>query len=583
MKSTEFYQKHSVLQVFLSYFKPHLGLFALDMFCAVLVSAVDLAFPLVSRNILNNLLPQQKYRAFFIVIAVVIGAFLLRTVLSYIVTYWGHIFGVRVEADVRSDLFHQMQRLGFDFYDQSRTGQLMSRLTSDLFDVTELAHHGPENLLIAGVTIGGALIAMFCIAWQLALVVAIVLPLFLLLVMSERGRMMRTSAEVKQETAAINAGIESSLSGIRTSRAFTNEKLESEKFREGNARYVRARGHYYVSMSRFMTAMEGLVSILGVVIIGAGGYFIMRGKMDIVDLVAFNLYVTAFINPVRKLSMLSEMFASGFAGLRRFVDVMRMEPSVQDAENAEVLGTVRGDIEASHVEFSYNPEVGVLHDLSFHAEPGQNIAIVGASGGGKSTLCQLILRFYDVTGGEILIDGHDVREVTQESLRRNIGIVQQDVFLFAATVLENIRYGRPDATMEEVIEAAKKAEIYDDIMQMPGGFEAEVGERGVKLSGGQKQRISIARMFLKNPPILILDEATSALDTVTEAKIQSALRTLSEGRTTLTIAHRLSTIRNATRILVIRDGSIVESGTHRELLAHGGVYAELYRLQGIKE
>ena len=583
MKSTEYYRKHSVLHIFLGYFKPHMGLFVLDMVCATLVAAVDLAFPLVSRSILNNLLPQQKYRAFFIVIAVVIGAFLLRTVLNYIVTYWGHIFGVRVEADVRSDLFHRMQRLGFDFYDKSRTGQLMSRLTSDLFDVTELAHHGPENLLISLVTIGGALVAMFCIAWQLALVVAIVLPLFLLLVLSERGRMMRTSAEVKQETASINAGLESSISGIRTSRAFTNEKLESEKFRDGNARYVRARGHYYVAMSRFMTSMEGLVSVLSVVIIGAGGYFIMRGKMDLVDLVAFNLYVTAFINPVRKLTMLSEMFASGFAGLRRFVEVMRMEPSVQDKANAVTLENVRGDIEAENVDFSYDGEVDVLHKLSFRADAGQNIAIVGLSGGGKSTLCQLILRFYDVTGGSIRIDGKDVRDVTQESLRRNIGIVQQDVFLFAATVLENIRYGRPDATMDEVIEAAKKAEIYDDIMQMPGGFDAEVGERGVKLSGGQKQRISITRMFLKNPPILILDEATSALDTVTEAKIQSALRALSEGRTTLTIAHRLSTIRNASRILVIQSGEVAESGTHRELLERDGAYARLYRLQGIKE
>ncbi len=575
MKPGKFEKSHSVLKIFLSYFRAHRGLFVLDMCCALLVSAIDLAFPLASREVLNRLLPQQRYGAFFLVIAIVVGAFLLRSVLYYVVTYWGHIFGVRVEADIRADLFHQIQRLGFDFFDHSRTGQLMSRLTSDLFDVTELAHHGPENLLICTVTIGGALVAMFFIAWQLALVVAIVLPLFVLLLMLERGRMMRTSAEVKKETAQINAGIESSLSGIRTARAFANEHVESEKFTEGNRRYVQARGQYYGAMSRFMTATECLASVLSVAVIGAGGFLIMRGQVDLVDLVTFNLYITAFISPVRKLTMLSEMFTSGFAGLRRFVEVMRLEPSICDAPDAKNLTDVRGDIEIDRVDFSYTPDVPVLHQLSFHAAPGENIAIVGLSGGGKSTLCQLILRFYDVTAGAIRIDGNDVRDVTQKSLRRSIGIVQQDVFLFADTVLENIRYGRPDASMEEVIAAAKKAEIFDDIMQMPEGFQTNVGERGVRLSGGQKQRISIARMFLKDPPILILDEATSALDSITEAKIQTAFRALAQGRTTLTIAHRLSTIRGASRILVIQDGRLVESGTHEMLLAKGGAYARL--------
>ena len=579
MKNTAYYQEHSVLRIFLSYFKPHGGLFLLDMVCALLVSAVDLAFPLVSRTVLHELLPKQQYRAFFIVIAIVITAFLLRAGLYYVVTYWGHVFGIRVEADIRSDLFHQMQRLSFDFFDQSRTGQLMSRLTSDLFDITELAHHGPENLLICTVTIGGALVAMFCIAWQLALVVAIVLPLFLLILMLERGRMERASAELKGKTADINAGIESSLSGIRTAKAFANEAVESEKFKEGNRRFVRAKSEYYVAMGRFMTSMECLASVLSVAVIGAGGFFIMRGEMDLVDLVTFQLFITAFINPVRKLSTMSEMFAGGFAGLRRFVDVMRLEPGVRDAPDALELTHVKGDIAVSHVDFSYNKETEVLKDLSFHAKPGQNIAIVGLSGGGKSTLCQLILRFYDVDSGAITIDGVDVRQVSQSSLRRSIGIVQQDVFLFAATVLENIRYGRPDATMEEVVEAAKKAEIYEDILQMPDGFDTQVGERGVRLSGGQKQRISIARMFLKDPAILILDEATSALDAVTEAKIHSALRTLSQGRTTLTIAHRLSTIRSANRILVMQEGRAAESGTHEELLQKNGLYAELCRTQ----
>ena len=579
MKSTKFYQEHSVLRIFLSYFKAHRGLFALDMVCALLVSAIDLAFPLVSRKVLNDLLPTQRYRTFFIVVAVMVAAFVLRAVLYFIVTYWGHLFGVRVEADIRTDLFHQMQRLGFDFYDSSRTGQLMSRLTSDLFDVTELAHHGPENLLISFVTIGGALVAMFFISWQLALVVAVVLPVFLLILMLERGRMMRASAAVKAKTAEINAGIESSLSGIRTARAFANEHLESEKFSAGNRQYVQARGQFYVAMGRFMTAMECLASVLMVAVIGAGGYFIMRGKMDLVDLITFNLFITAFINPVRKLATLSELMAAGFAGLRRFVDVMRTEPSIRDKPGAKRLQNVRGEIEAKGVSFAYRADEPVLRDLSFHASPGEHIGIAGLSGGGKSTLCQLILRFYDVSSGAILIDGHDVRDVTQDSLHRCIGIVQQDVFLFASTVGDNIRYGRPDATDEEVMEAARKAEIFDDIAQMPQGFDTYVGERGVRLSGGQKQRIAIARMFLKDPAVLILDEATSALDTITEAKVQAAFRALSRGRTTLTIAHRLSTIRDCDRIIVIKDGRIVETGSHAALLEAGGVYAGLHRMQ----
>ncbi|MBR4131603.1 MAG: ABC transporter ATP-binding protein, partial [Oscillospiraceae bacterium] len=483
MRSTQYYREHSVLRIFLSYFRAHRGLFALDMICALLVSAIDVAFPLASRYVLNTLLPGGRYRAFFTVVAVLAAAFVLRAALYYVVTYWGHLFGVRVEADVRADLFHQMQRLGFDFYDTSRTGQLMSRLTSDLFDVTELAHHGPENLLISVVTLGGALIAMFCISWELALVVAIVLPLFLLLLLHERGRMMRASAAVKAQTAEINAGLESSLSGIRTARAFANEALESEKFTEGNRRYVKARGQFYVAMGRFMTAMECLASVLMVAVIGAGGWLILRGRLDLVDLLTFNLFITAFINPVRKLATLSELFAAGFAGLKRFVEIMRMEPSIQDRPNAKALSGVRGEIEARDVGFAYRADEPVLQNLSFRAAPGEHIGIVGLSGGGKSTLCQLILRFYDVTSGAILIDGQDVRDLTQESLRRAVGIVQQDVFLFAATVGDNIRYGRPDATDEEVIEAAKRAEIFDDVAQMPQGFDTYVGERGVRLSG----------------------------------------------------------------------------------------------------
>ena len=567
------------MRIFLDYFKPHMGLFVLDLSCALIASAVDLIFPLVARHAMYHMLPDKEFETFFHVMIIVAIAFFVKAVMHYIITYWGHMFGVRVEADIRADLFHQMQRLGFDFYDSSRTGQLMSRLTSDLFDVTELAHHGPENLLISVVTIGGALIAMFCISWQLALVVAVVLPLFLGLLMHERGRMMRASAEVKARTAEINEGIESSLSGIRTARAFANERLESEKFTAGNRKYVQARGQFYVAMGRFMTSMECLASVLMVAVIGAGGLLIMRGKLSLVDLLTFNLFITAFINPVRKLATLSEMFAAGFAGLKRFVEIMRMEPSIRDKPDAVTLENVRGEIEARDVCFSYRADEPVLQDLSFRARPGEHIGIVGLSGGGKSTLCQLILRFYDVDSGGIYVDGRDVRDVTQDSLRRCIGIVQQDVFLFASTVGDNIRYGRPDATDAEVMEAARRAEIYDDIAQMPQGFDTYVGERGVRLSGGQKQRIAIARMFLKDPAVLILDEATSALDSITEAKVQAAFRALSRGRTTLTIAHRLSTIRESDRILVIQEGRIVEQGSHAALLEAGGVYAGLHRMQ----
>ncbi len=577
--TTKDYQKKSGLSIFLSFFRPHRKLFALDLGCALLVSLIDLCYPIVSRTAMHKLLPEHAFQTFFLVMGVVVAAYILRSFLYFIIGYWGHTFGIRVEADIRSVLFTHMQELSFDFYDHNRTGQLMSRLTSDLFEITELAHHGPEDLFISMVTIVGALVIMFTVEWRLALVVCIMVPIFLIVIMSRRRSMGRASVFVKQKTGAINADIESSLSGMRTAKAFASEDLEEEKFRRSNNMYKTSKRMFHREMGLFNALMEFFVSMLSVTVILVGGTLIMKGEMDYVDLITFSLYITTFVNPVRRLANFTEMFANGTAGFSRFLEIMRTEPRLKDKPDAIELRNVEGRIDVENVTFAYEQELDVLHGVTLHVTPGETIAVVGPSGGGKSTLCQLVPRFYDVTTGAVLIDGHDVRDITQRSLRRNIGIVQQDVFLFADSILENIRYGRPDATMDEIVRAAKRAEIYDDIMAMPDGFDTYVGERGTLLSGGQKQRISIARIFLKNPPILILDEATSALDSLTEAKIQHAFDELAKDRTTLIIAHRLSTIRQASRILVIADGCIEEQGTHEELLAKGGTYAGLYHTQ----
>ena len=577
--TTKDYQKKSPILIFLSYFGNHKKLFAIDVTCAVLIAAVDLAFPLVTRSALYDMLPGQMYRTFFTVMIAVVCSYVLRSFLQYIVAYYGHTFGIRVEADIRKDLFRHMQEMSFDFYDQNRTGALMSRLTSDLFELTELAHHGPEDLLTSTLTIIGALAVMGSIRWELALVVALMIPVFLIVVMSMRRSMGRASRAAKEKTAHINQEIESSLSGFRTAKAFANEDTENARFNAANELFKESKRDFHKAMGRFHSSVEFFLCSLNVVIIGIGGFFVMEGDMDYRDLLTFTLYISSFVSPMRKLSGFSEMFANGFAGLNRFVTIMGTEPTIQDKADAKPLSNVKGAIHVDHVSFAYDAELDVLHDVSLQVQPGETIAIVGPSGGGKTTLCQLIPRFYDVDSGSISIDGRDIRDVTQKSIHENIGIVQQDVFLFADTIFENIRYGRPDATMEEVVEAAKQAEIYEDIMAMPNGFKTYVGERGTLLSGGQKQRVAIARIFLKNPPILILDEATSALDSVTEAKIQRAFDNLSVGRTTLIIAHRLSTIRSANRIVSIADGIITECGTHEQLLETGGIYSELYRTQ----
>ena len=577
--TTKDYQKKRPLMIFLSYFKRHRKLFAVDLLCAILIAAIDLAFPLVTRTALYDLLPQGLYRTFFVIMVSVLVFYLLRSFLQFIIAYYGHTFGIRVEADIRADLFRHMQDMGYDFYNQNRTGQLMSRLTSDLFDLTELAHHGPEDLITAGLTIVGALTVMGMICWQLALVVAITIPIFLVTVMTMRRKMGQVSKEVKKKTAHINTEIESSLSGIRTAKAFANEEVEYARFTAANDQFKTSKRDFHKAMGRFFSSMEFFLCSLNVLVIGVGGFMIMKGKMDYKDLLTFTLYIASFVSPMRKISGFSELFANGFAGLNRFVDLMRTEPTLQDKPDAKPLENVKGEIRVEGVSFAYTKDLPVLNDVSLQVRPGETIAVVGPSGGGKTTLCQLIPRFYDVTQGAIYIDGKDVRDVTQRSIHESIGIVQQDVFLFADTIFENIRYGKPGASFEEVVEAAKKAEIYEDILAMPQGFDTYVGERGTLLSGGQKQRVAIARIFLKNPPILILDEATSALDSVTEAKIQRAFDALAQGRTTLIIAHRLSTIRSASRIISIADGVITECGTHQELLATGGIYAQLYNTQ----
>ena len=577
--TTKDYQRKSPLMIFLSYFKNHKTLFAIDILCACGISAVDLMFPMITRTALYTWLPEKMFQVFFAVMIAVVGCYVIRSVLQFVVAYYGHTFGIRVEADIRKDLFAKMQQMSFDFYDENRTGVLMSRLTTDLFELTELAHHGPEDLLTSILTIIGALIVMFSIRWELALIVLFTIPVFLTVVMTMRRSMAKASRAAKEKTGHINQEIESSLSGFRTAKAFANEDVENARFNAANEIYKTSKREFHKAMGRFHSTTEFFLCSLNVIIIGVGGYFVMQGDMDYRDLLTFTLYISSFTSPMRKLSGFSEMFANGFAGLNRFVTIMRAEPTIQDKEDAQPLTDVKGGISVENVTFAYDENLDVLHNVSIDIAPGETIAIVGPSGGGKSTLCQLIPRFYEVDSGTIRIDGHDIRDVTQQSIHENIGIVQQDVFLFADTIFENIRYGKPDATMEEVIEAAKKAEIYDDIMAMPHGFDTYVGERGTLLSGGQKQRVAIARIFLKNPPILILDEATSALDSVTEAKIQRAFDALAKGRTTLIIAHRLSTIRAAHRIVSIADGYITECGTHAELLEKDGIYASLYKTQ----
>ena len=573
----------SKLSVFAAYIRPHRKAFVVDMGLSVAVALVDLIFPLVSRWSMQALLPQGLFRAFFSVMSIVFLAYLLRAWFMYLVTVIGHRMGTMVEADMRRDVFMHMQDLSYSFFDRNRTGVLLGRVTNDLFEIVELAHHGPENILTCSMTILGALVILLTVNWKLTLVLLLLLPACVLFSMRQRINMQKANQEVKKKTGEINAAIESGISGIRTSKAFANETAEDEKFQKANEAFKNSRVGFYRAMGLFNAGVEAAVGLMQVAVVTMGGYLIMKGNMDYVDLITFTLYVSTFTAPIRKLMQFMEIYTSGMAGFDRFLELMRTKPEIEDAPDARELDIqkVRGEVVFDHVSFHYQDGTQVLDDVTLTIQPGEKFALVGPSGGGKTTMCHLIPRFYDVSRGRILVDGSDVRSLTQESLRRSIGIIQQDVFLFAGTVMDNIRYGRPDATDEEVVRAAVLSKIHEDIMQMPDGYETFVGERGIVLSGGQKQRVSIARVFLKNPPILILDEATSALDSVTEGEIQQSLDELSRGKTCIVIAHRLSTVFDADRIAVLENRHIAEQGTRGELLALNGIYAGLEKAQSL--
>ena len=573
------FSKHP-LKIFFSYYRPHLGLFVADMLCAFFIAAIDVAFPMFSRFALYTLIPNRELRTFLILIGVLLFGFALRWLCNWFVNYWGHVFGNRIEQDMRRDVFDHLERLPFSFYDTHRTGKIMARATTDLFEITELAHHGPEDFSVAVLTILGSFFFLLTIRWELALIVIVALPLMIFIVIASRRGLSRTSVTVKETTAEINAGLESSISGIRVTKGFTNEDFERERFAQHNKAYSQAKQVRFKFIAFFHSNIELCNNLLSLIVLAVGGYFIMQGKMTLPDLIAANLFVATFTAPIRKLTNFVEQFATGMAGFQRFLEIMRTQEEPADAADAVEILSARGNIFFKDVDFSYTKDFPILKGVSMEIHAGEKFALVGASGGGKSTLCNLIPRFYEITGGEISLDGINIQKIKKSSLRAQIGIVQQDVFLFAGTIRDNIAYGKPAATNAEVEEAARRAEIHDDIMKMPNGYDSVVGERGIKLSGGQKQRVSIARCFLKNPPVLILDEATSALDTATEIKIQHAFDELSKGRTTLVIAHRLSTIKNADKIAVVTDHGISELGTHDELMEKRGEYYRLRTVQG---
>ncbi len=568
-----------MIKQFISYYKPHLKLFSLDISCAFLMAGIDLIFPQLTRKALDDYIPNSNMNTFFIMIVVLAVLFTIRLVLKYIVDYWGHVVGTRMEYDMRKDIFSHLQSLSFSYFDQVRTGKIMSRIVNDLRDITELAHHGPEDVFISIITLGGAFVLLFMTNVYLTLIVFGFIPIMLLYGIAKRKKMSRAFKTVRKKIANVNANIENSISGIRVAKSFTNEDFEMEKFDEGNREFRASREFAFKAMAEMTSGIDYFANILKVVVLGFGGYFCYRGWLTVGSLVAYFMYIEIFIQPIRRLMMFTQQFESGMAGFERFLQILDIEPEIYEKEEAVDLKDVKGRIDIDHVNFSYDQKEYVLKDLSFSIPEGRTIALVGPSGGGKTTLCHLIPRFYEIDSGSIKVDGHDIRDVRIESLRNNIGIVQQDVFLFAGTIRDNIAYGKGDATYDEVVQAAEHANIHDFIITLENGYDTYIGERGVRLSGGQKQRISIARVFLKNPPILILDEATSALDNETELKIQQSLERLSRGRTTLVIAHRLSTIKNADEILVVSNSGIMDRGSHQALIEKGGYYAKLYHAQ----
>ncbi|MBQ7016555.1 MAG: ABC transporter ATP-binding protein [Firmicutes bacterium] len=569
-----------MLKRFISYYKPHTKMLTLDMLASLLISIIGMVYPVVTNNMLNTYIPQKMYKTIVISGIAVLSLYVIRMLLRYFVQYYGHMIGVKMQSQMRQDLFKHLQRLPYRFYDNNETGRIMTRITSDLFEVCELAHHGPENLLISSVMIILSFGYLVTIDWILTLIIFACVPVLVFVTLYCRKAMKQAFDDRRKSNAVINASVESSVTGIRVTKAYTNADREVEKFKKGDDLFVDASRRAYDAMAKFHSSTAFVTDIFNVFILIAGGLFLYAGRISFGDYSTFIVSVNLFINPVNTLIGFMESFQNGVSGFRRFVEIMEEEPET-DAPDAKELSEVKGVIEFKDVTYSYNESSEVLHNVDLRLERGRKLALVGPSGGGKTTLCHLLPNFYKLEegNGSILIDGTDIRKLTLESVRKNIGIVQQDVFLFVGTIKENILYGRPDATDEEIYEAARRANIHDYIMTLPEGYNTEIGERGVKLSGGQKQRLSIARVFLKDPAILILDEATSALDNTTEVLIQQALDELCEGRTTLVVAHRLSTIRNADEIAVVMNGRITERGTHEELMSADGTYKSLYSLQ----
>lgn len=571
----------NTLRKFLPYYKPYRSIFFIDLICATCISVIDLAYPQLLRTLTATLFRRESAvilsKLPWIALAL-LAAYLVQSFCTHYVTYQGHIMGAQMERDMRRELFERYEALSFSYYDRSNTGQLMSRLISDLFDIAEMAHHGPENFFISTVKIIGSFIFLFLIHRKLACLLLIVTIIMFLVSAKQYRHMQETFMDNRRKIGDINASLQDSLSGIRIVQAFTNEQVEREKFAHGNEAFLKSKRSNYSAMAMFQSSNTFLIGMIYLVTLTAGGYFIAKGSMQPADLAMYALYIGIFVSPIKVLVELTEMLQKGFSGFRRFLELTETVPEIRDAWDAIPIIHPDGDIVFDHVDFSYEKNEIVLDDLSFTVPAGKSVALVGPSGGGKTTICSLIPRFYDITGGRITIGGQDIREMTLESLRGAIGIVQQDVYLFSGSVRQNIAYGKPDASDEEIIDAAKKANIHDFVMSLPDGYDTIVGERGARLSGGQKQRISIARIFLKNPPILILDEATSALDNESEMYIQKSLDDLAVNRTTITIAHRLSTIRNAEEILVIDETGIRERGTHQSLLKKGGLYARYYQM-----
>ncbi len=565
---------------FICYYKPHRKMLALDMLASLLISVIGMVYPVVTNKMLNIYIPEKMYSAIVMAGVIVLALYIVRMLLRYFVQYYGHLIGVQMQSQMRQDLFAHLEKQPFSFYDNHETGRIMTRITSDLFEVCELAHHGPENLLISSVMILLSFSYLFLIDPILTLIIFACVPILVVVTLYFRRAMSRAFDDRRKSNATINAAVESSVTGIRVTKAYTNSAREVEKFREGDRQFVDASRRAYHAMAQFHSSTSFVTDIFNVFILIAGGLFLYAGRISFGDYSTFIVSVNLFINPVNTLIGFMEQFQNGVSGFRRFVEIMEEAPE-QDAPDAKELTNVQGVIEFKNVTYAYDTSKEVLHDINLRLEKGRKLALVGPSGGGKTTLCHLLPNFYKLEKGDgsILIDGQDIRSLTMDSVRRNIGIVQQDVFLFVGTIRENILYGRPDATQEEIYEAARRANIHDYIMTLEKGYDTEIGERGVKLSGGQKQRLSIARVFLKNPAILILDEATSALDNTTEVLIQQALDELCKGRTTLVVAHRLSTIRNADEIAVVMNGRITERGTHEELMTTGGTYQKLYSLQ----